>query len=628
MNYFINSIRLDDAQEYKNYQQSLKSADLNLFGLSKINIFLGANNSGKSRLMRKIVSQEHLKFIPSNPNYQKILELRNEIRSKFAEIQQHPHVDKQYNFNQMISPLGKEDYINENEGIIKNYNNFILTLSSFGGRKPIEIYDPQHQYTFEELAYKYNNSLKELTKDLNIDITFKKIYVPTLRGLRSLTTNDNYHLRTKNDYFSDKDVNIFTGLELYRDLKDLLLGTRQDRDKVAKYQKFLGETFFQGSEVTLTPAKDSDVVLVQIGDEEYSIQELGDGIQSLIILTFPLFSNIGEKMLIFIEEPELYLHPSMQRKLLETFMQKEFEGFQFFLTTHSNHLLDITLDMEQISIYTFKKEIISESSEVTKNFVIENVSNEDNNLLEMLGVQNSSVYLSNCTIWVEGITDRYYIRKYLKIYQDSLGHSEKSRFKEDYHYSFVEYSGNNITHWSFLDNDNEEKQEDLNTINVDRICRKLFLITDKDSKNKESRQEKLQNKLKENYYCLECKEIENLISVRVLKKVILDYEKKNSYEEPFAKDVKEEDYKDCYLGRFIDDNIKEDLTERIYSKNKDKDKSGTIKDKLKFCEKVIKYTESFDDLSEEAKRMCEQIYSFIQKNNENLAQSFIPKEIE
>ena len=24
-------------------------------------------------------------------------------------------------------------------------------------------------------------------------------------------------------------------------------------------------------------------------------------------------------------------------------------------------------------------------------------------------------------------------------------------YKEDYHYSFVEYGGNNITHWSFLD---------------------------------------------------------------------------------------------------------------------------------------------------------------------------------
>jgi predicted ATP-dependent endonuclease of OLD family len=47
----------------------------------------------------------------------------------------------------------------------------------------------------------------------------------------------------------------------------------------------------------------------------------------------------------------------MQRKLIEVYSQKEFEKVQYFITTHSNHLLDITLDFNKnISTYSFQKE--------------------------------------------------------------------------------------------------------------------------------------------------------------------------------------------------------------------------------------------------------------------------------
>jgi hypothetical protein len=47
----------------------------------------------------------------------------------------------------------------------------------------------------------------------------------------------------------------------------------------------------------------------------------------------------------------------MQRKLIEVYSQKEFEKVQYFINTHSNHLLDITLDFNKnISIYSFQKE--------------------------------------------------------------------------------------------------------------------------------------------------------------------------------------------------------------------------------------------------------------------------------
>lgn len=49
---------------------------------------------------------------------------------------------------------------------------------------------------------------------------------------------------------------------------------------------------------------------------------------------------------IFIDEPELNLHPGMQRLFFEQItLNKDItdKNLTFFITTHSNHLLDLTL---------------------------------------------------------------------------------------------------------------------------------------------------------------------------------------------------------------------------------------------------------------------------------------------
>lgn len=95
---------------------------------------------------------------------------------------------------------------------------------------------------------------------------------------------------------------------------------------------------------------------------------------------------------------------------------------------------------------------------------------KDHELLTSLGVRPSSLYLANCTIWVEGVTDRMYLSKLMQKYIQELEHSTSSQearkaekyksFMPNFHYAFIEYAGGNITHWSFLD-DYPTKQEAL-----------------------------------------------------------------------------------------------------------------------------------------------------------------------
>jgi hypothetical protein len=93
-----------------------------------------------------------------------------------------------------------------------------------------------------------------------------------------------------------------------------------------------------------------------------------------------------------------------------------------------------------------------------------------------LGVRPSATYLANATIWVEGVSDCAYLRAYmeafvyyLKVRGNGWGQSLAQRldqYKEDRHYAFVEYSGANLTHFSFKEEDYEASQAE---VSLDRI---------------------------------------------------------------------------------------------------------------------------------------------------------------
>lgn len=270
---------------------------------------------------------------------------------------------------------------------------------------------------------------------------------------------------------------------------------------------------------------------------------------------------------------------------------------------------------DKISIYSFKKEVQDNIPNQTATFKVRNITNPDFNLLNELGVRNSSVFLANCTIWVEGITDRFYIRKYLKLYQEDLRkqNPKAKLYQEDLHFSFIEYGGNNITHWSFLDDSIEG--EDYSNIKVEAISGNIFLIADNDGadddgSNKTAKAERfkqLEAVLGDRFYPLKAREIENLIIPDVLVKALIKLDKINKIKDWSVFDnVKHEDYQNEKIGEFIDD------TTGI---SRFKDKSGTIKQKTEFAIASTEEMSSMEDLSQEAKQLTKRIYKFIEVHN-------------
>lgn len=403
-----------------------------------------------------------------------------------------------------------------------------------------------------------------------------------------------------------------------------MLSDYDERQTVIEFETFLSDNFFNGERISIIPRqfvdkvyardnadneRNSDVYIKIGEEEEFPIYLLGDGIQSIIILTFPLFAHRDKRHILFIEEPELSLHPGMQRTFIETINQ--FENAQVFIATHSNHFLDMTLEASSdISVFSFQKKLPDGKGQRKKaNFIVQNVTNPEDSVLELIGVRNSSVFLSNCTIWVEGVTDRYYIRKYLELYQlhqkklkEAKGEKFKE-YKEDIHFSFVEYSGSNMDHWSFLEDPDPNPIH--KNINVERVCGKLFLITDKD-KGKDEKHDKLLEKLtKERYYCLKRKEIENLLKPEIIKKTVEDFEiGAHNKEKLIFEEFDYPDYAKENLGEFID----KMLSNKKIITYKD---GNTIVYKTKFAKRAIKHMRSHSDISKDADEIANLLYQFI-----------------
>ncbi|NRA58985.1 MAG: AAA family ATPase, partial [Phycisphaerales bacterium] len=288
------------------------------------------------------------------------------------------------------------------------------------------------------------------------------------------------------------------------------------------FEDLLSTQFFDGREVSLSPREDGGYgeLYVRIEPEpERAVSELGDGLQSIVIQLAPAFLSEGKTLTLFIEEPELYLHPGLQRRLFEVLLDLDqythWDRHQVFVTSHSNHLLDLTLDHDRIAVLRVEKTVGERSdnpvsratAEEDATFLVEKVGAGEIRLLHDLGVQSSSVFLSNCTIWVEGPTDRTILRRYMELVAERDG----VELREDLDFSFVYYGGSLAERLSLLDEDGPD---------VDRMCSRMLFVAGGDIEEKADRAERLEARLKERFHLLKCREIENTVSPEVLRRVI------------------------------------------------------------------------------------------------------------
>jgi hypothetical protein len=213
------------------------------------------------------------------------------------------------------------------------------------------------------------------------------------------------------------------------------------------------------------------------------------------------------------------------------------------------------------------------------------------------------MYLTNATIWVEGVTDRLYLRAFLGRYIQ--GHAKYKQLREDVHYVLAEVGGSCVVHWNFEDNGEALLEE----IKVSLLCGENFLVLDGDNAPKADRIEKFKKQLKDNFYLLKLKEIENLLPETVVRVAAEKLNTRELGEVNFQKIQAAEYQKSGIgLGKYLDG---------LFAGDHFGTTSGTMKRKVDFCDKAVEEMQlSTDwDLPEEAKHLCEKILEFVAEAN-------------
>lgn len=239
---------------------------------------------------------------------------------------------------------------------------------------------------------------------------------------------------------------------------------------------------------------------------------MGSGIQTIIIVAFisrilPKIADIPpSRYVVCLEEPENNLHPFLLRKIFYFIRECAAEmGTQYFITTHSNVLIDLSQNDPIVSITHVKRGECGAVTVPVSDYL------QASNILDDLDVRASDLLQSNCVIWLEGPSDRIYLNRWIDIFSEGS-------LKEGIHYQCVFYGGKTLSHFSV-----EAPDDDLDgLLSVIRVNRNAIFVIDSDIKSARGEINNSKKRIKKEVeeiggYCwvTRGKEVENYIPVRV-----------------------------------------------------------------------------------------------------------------
>ncbi len=486
---------------------------------SKLNIIIGKNNCGKSNILRFL--KEYYKDLLNYINRKRVFEFKDQddihigltqnninlgagviindevkLENYFSSLNTRGFSIGQLNLlKDLFTKLGRNNYEmiwaifqgqgeNQIDSVTKNLIGEISQILRAEGAKYISeafggtIYNRGEENIVKilrKLSFE-NNELKQVSS------------ISALREIKN-NNNDNINLSEFNG------GGLILELAKYQDPEHTERSKRETFDKI---QGFLQEVTDAPSALINIPFSRNHILVDMTGNGNFlPLDSLGTGIHEVIMLAAAC--TLLEDQIICIEEPELHLHPLLQKKFIK-YIDAQTRN-QYFISTHSAHLLDTP------GASIFHVRLINGSSFVSPAYKVQ----EKSFICDDLGYKPSDLFQTNCIIWVEGPSDRIYLKYWINAMDNSL--------QEGIHYSVMFYGGKLLSHLT-----SEDDSEITDFISLRKLNRKLSIVIDSDKKlSARSQINKTKKRIKDEMsknngfvWITKGREIENYLSSNIL----------------------------------------------------------------------------------------------------------------
>ena len=457
----------------------------------KINVYIGANNSGKSNVLRAF------EWLVQNKSLEK----------KLSQIELHQRDEKNPLRILLKSSFEESDGIPEVAG-----NQFVLDFNVQGTQRewldgPVIFNEPQDLKLFNKFGEKYTGRYftsmprKEEAQKKKDEI-YRGMYNVLIQNFRPTFYIPQFRQITPGTDYSIKGQGI---VEMLASWQHPEITADQNIGRFLKIQELL-RRLLNLSNIEMEVVHTKDHVIVKNNNLRLPLESYGTGVHELIILAVAVYSQ--ENVFFLIEEPEIHLHPKLQKEFLN-FIIKETSN-HYLISTHSNALIQPSNDVDVVHLKL--------TDDATTGRRVES-SGTILEILTDLGISPSDILQANSVIWVEGPSDRIFINKWINLLFPEL--------IEGINYSIMFYGGKLLSHLS-LDRDAFPNPSDL--IPLLRINQKSIIVIDSDRKKKGARISRTKSRVKSeceenNIYCwiTDGKEIENYLSGQAVSRAYKEF---------------------------------------------------------------------------------------------------------